>query len=128
MHEFNQLVNVVVIAIIAYAFIRGIMAAFRKRAAPDGTISKRVTATLPSFRRVATRDTFTLILFVPTAFLAFIAACGTTDSRFFSAQHELLLDGSQGLNSPKDEQAWMILSFMYSLSRYPYARRMMLRA
>ena len=44
------------------------------------------------------------------------------------AQHELLLDGSQGLNSPKDEQAWMILSFMYSLSRYPYARRMMLRA
>ena len=49
-------------------------------------------------------------------------------TKLYPAQHELLLDGPQGLNSPKDEQAWMILSFMYSLSRYPYARRMMLRA
>ena len=39
------------------------------------------------------------------------------------AHGEMLNDGFHGLNVPNEEQAWMILSFMYSLSRYPYARR-----
>ncbi len=41
----------------------------------------------------------------------------------FKAHGEMLNDGFHGLNVPNEEQAWMILSFMYSLSRYPYARR-----
>lgn len=85
MREWNQLTNVLFIAIIAYGIIRGIMAALRKRPASDGTKRTHVTETLPSFYRVATRDTFTLVLFVPTALLAFIAACGTADPRFFSS-------------------------------------------
>ena len=65
---------------------------------------------------------------LPSIHIGNAAQSSSASSDIKTAQHELLLDDTQGLNSPKEEQAWMILSFMYSLSRYPYARRIMLRA